>query len=229
MRRRRATLGGEKLSRTTTIIAVAAALVLALAPVASAHVAVQPSEAASGAFVREDVRVPNEQDNASTTKVEVQFPDGFTDASYAPVPGWRVKVKKEKLAQPVKNDEGQEITEQVKRITWSGGKIAPGQFQDFPVSVQIPGKAGDALTFKAIQTYDNGDVVRWIGPPDAEEPAPQIKVTAAESENAATTTPASSSSSGGDDDSKTLAIIALIVGGLGLVAGGAALATRRRA
>jgi uncharacterized protein len=212
------------------IAAVATAGALSLPPVASAHVTVQPSEAASGAFVREDVRVPNEQDNASTTKVEVQFPDGFTDASYAPVPGWSVKVKKEKLAQPVKNDEGQEITEQVKRITWSGGKIAPGQFQDFPVSVQIPGKAGDALTFKAVQTYDNGDVVRWIGPPDAEEPAPLIKVTAAESENAASTTPASSGSNGGgDDDSKTLAIIALIVGGLGLVAGGAALATRRRA
>jgi uncharacterized protein len=43
------------------------------------------------------------------------------------------------------------------------GGIKPGQFQDFPISVQIPGKAGDKLTFKALQTYSNGEVVRWIG------------------------------------------------------------------
>jgi MYXO-CTERM domain-containing protein len=200
---------------------------LVLAPGASAHVSVQPSEAPAQAFVREDVRVPNEQDKASTTKVQVQLPDGFADASYQPVPGWTVKVTKEKLAQPIKNDEGEEITEQVKRITWSGGEIAPGEFQDFPLSVQIPDEAGSALTFKAIQTYDNGDVVRWIGAPDAEEPAPQVKVTAA-SESEPATTPANDEGDDEDDDSNTLAIIALVVGALGLLAGGAAFATRRR-
>src|SRR5262245_65661190 len=113
-------------------------------------------------------------------------------------------------------------------MTWSGGKIAPGQFQDFPVSVQIPDKSGSTLTFKAVQTYDNGKVVRWIGPPDASEPAPQVKVTAAESENASATSTSSSSDSS-DDDSSTLSIIALIVGALGLLAGGFALLSRRRA
>jgi uncharacterized protein len=112
-------------------------------------------------------------------------------------------------------------------VTWTGGKIAPGEFQDFPVSLQIPDKPGTTLTFKAVQTYDNGKVVRWIGPPDAEDPAPQVKVTAADGAEPASTK--TTSSSEGDDDSKTLAIIALIVGGLGLLAGGAALLTRRRA
>ena len=214
--------------RKTTLLLVGVAA-LALPGGASAHITLQPSEAPAEAFVREDVRVPNEQDKANTTKVDVQFPDGFVFASYEPVPGWRVKVTKEKLAQPIKTEDG-EVSEQVTGMTWSGGKIAPGQFQDFPISVQIPGKAGDALTFKAIQTYDNGKVVRWIGPPDAEEPAPQVKVIAAEGDTASTTPASSSSDSGGgDDDSKTLAIIALVVGGLGLLAGGAALLTRRRA
>ena len=124
------------------MIAVAAAAgAFTVVPAAGAHVTVQPDSAPSHAFVREELRVPNEQDKANTTKVDVQLPDGFTDVSYEPVPGWRVKIGKEKLSAPVKNDEGQEITEQVKRITWSGGKIAPGQFQDFPISVQIPAKA----------------------------------------------------------------------------------------
>ena len=47
---------------------------------------------------------------------------------------------------------------------------------EFPLSVGVPGKSGDTLTFKALQTYDNGDVVRWIGAPDADEPAPTITI-----------------------------------------------------
>jgi uncharacterized protein len=211
----------------TMMTVATAAGALVLTSVAGAHVTLQPTEAPSQAFVREDVRVPNEQDKASTTKVDVRFPDGFIFASYEPVSGWTVKVTKEKLPKPIKTEDG-EVTEQVTRMTWSGGKIEPAQFQDFPISVQIPGKAGSTLTFKAIQTYDNGDVVRWIGAPDSEEPAPQVKVTAAEGETASTTPASTSSDGGGDDSSDTLAIIALIIGGLGLVAGGAALATRRR-
>ena len=106
----------------------------------------QPADAAAaGATWSSSVRVPNEEDDAATTKVELQLPPGFAFASYQPVPGWSVKVAKEKLATPVKTDDG-EITEQVRQITWTAdaqGGIAPGQFQDFPLSVQVPGKAGD--------------------------------------------------------------------------------------
>ena len=42
----------------------------------------------------------------------------------------------------------------------------------------MPNEPGKALTFKALQTYSNGEVVRWIGPPDADEPAPQVTLTA---------------------------------------------------
>jgi periplasmic copper chaperone A len=199
---------------------------LVLPGAAGAHVTVQPSEAPAKGFVVENVRVPSEEANASTTKVAVQFPPGFAEVSYEPVPGWRVTVKKTKLAQPITTDEGDKLTEQVSEIIWSGGKIAPGQFQDFPVSLQMPDKPGTTLTFKAVQTYDNGKVVRWIGPPNAQEPAPQVKVTAA-SGDSASATPASSTKS--DDDSDTLVIVALIVGALGLLLGGAAFLSRRRA
>jgi periplasmic copper chaperone A len=209
---------------STACIAVMATLVLPC--VAGAHVTVQPDQADASAFVVESVRVPNEQDKASTTKVSVQFPAGFADVSFEPVAGWRVAVKKTRLAQPITTDEGDKVTEQVSQVTWTGGTIRPGEFQDFPMSLRMPEKP-QTLTFKATQTYDNGDVVRWIGPPDGEEPAPQVKVAAAEGADA--TPAASTSDGGGDDSSDTLAIIALIVGGLGLIAGVAALLTRRRA
>src|SRR5689334_25013066 len=102
--------------------AVTGAIVLGAiaAPAASAHVTVQPKTAPAGGFVREDVRVPNEQDKANTTKVELQLPDGFISVSYEPLPGWTVKIGKTKLAKPQKDDDGNEITEQVKTVTWTG-------------------------------------------------------------------------------------------------------------
>ena len=55
-----------------------------------------------------------------------------------------------------------------------------GAFRDFGLSVQIPGKAGDKLTFKALQTYSDGEVVRWIGPEGSDTPAPIVTVEAAD-------------------------------------------------
>jgi uncharacterized protein YcnI len=205
---------------------VAVTATLALPAVAGAHVAVLPDQATAKALVVENVHVPNEQDDASTNKVSVQFPPGFAEVTFAPVPGWKVAVKKTKLAEPITTDEGDKLTEQVSQVTWTGGKIAPGEFQDFPMSLEMP-EEPQTLTFKATQTYDNGDVVRWIEPPGGEDPAPQVKVIAAPSD--APETQATAASSSKDEDSNTLAIIALIVGGLGLVAGIAALVTRRRA
>jgi uncharacterized protein YcnI len=220
------------------LIAIAAVTgLLAVPGSAAAHVAVQPSNAPAGQFVRLDVRVPNELDNASTTKVDVQLPSGFIFASYEAEPGWKVTVKRRKLDTPV-TAEGETFTEEVSQITWTGsgteGKIGPGQFKDFGLSVQIPDKAGTKLKFPAIQTYSNGKVVRWIGSESSEEPAPLVEVTAASGEKPASTTSSStdeeksSSDESGNDDSKTLSIIALIVGGLGLVLGGFALSRARR-
>lgn len=213
-----------------TIAIAATAATLALPAAAGAHVTVQPGEVPAGGFTRLDVRVPTERDNASTTKVAVQFPAGFTTVSTEPVPGWTAKVTRAKLAKPQVNDEGEKITDRVDTVTWTatGGRgIGPGQFQDFGLSLAVPDKAGSALTFKAVQTYSSGEVVRWIGPPDSDEPAPQVKLTAAEEEGGGTAPAAQqqpASGDGGDDGgSDALSIIALIVGAAGLAAGIAAL------
>jgi uncharacterized protein YcnI len=218
------------------ILGVALAAPLVLAAVASAHVTLQPEEAPAGGFTRLDVRVPTELDNASTTKVDVQFPPGFLSVSTEPVPGWNSEITMRKLDKPVEQF-GEQVTEEVDRVTFTadGEGIAPSQFQDFGLSVGVPDKAGSTLTFKAVQTYSNGDIRRWIGPPDAESPAPQVKLTAAEEEGgaaqpAAQQPQAPAASEDEDSGSDTLSIIALIVGGLGLAAGLAALlAGRRRA
>ena len=165
------------------IPAAFAALALLAPATAAAHVTVQPDTAPAGGFARLDVRVPNERDDAGTVKVDVQMPPGIASASYEPVPGWSVKVTREKLDKPIEV-EGLELDEQIARITWTGdprrgGIIRPGQFQDFGLSLALPdGAPGSELTFKALQTYQGGEVVRWIGPPDADEPAPTVTLTA---------------------------------------------------
>ncbi|MFF3754814.1 YcnI family protein [Streptomyces sp. NPDC002018] len=202
----------RNLTRLSVAGGVAAAALLLLAGPASAHVSVQPQgEAAKGGYATINFKVPNERDNASTTKVEVNFPTDHPLASVMPqpVPGWKVDVTKSKLAKPLELH-GNTITEAVSKVTWTadGGKIGPGQFQQFPLSVgQLPEDA-DELVFKTIQTYDNKEIVRWIEEPkegaeEPESPAPVLKLTAATGdEHGGTADKATAEAASGHDDTK---------------------------
>jgi uncharacterized protein YcnI len=171
--------------RKTTVAALTAAAALAVPAAASAHVTLQPGEAPAGSFSKLDVRVPNERDDKGTIRVDVRFPDGFYFLSYQRVPGWRARVYKEKLDAPVDLG-GFSVDEQYTRIVWRAKKpkrdrIAPGQFQDFPLSVRVPdGAPGTQLVFRAFQTYQRGERVAWTGAPDADEPAPRVTLLPAE-------------------------------------------------
>ncbi|MDT4986377.1 MAG: hypothetical protein QOI74_471, partial [Micromonosporaceae bacterium] len=196
-------------------VAGAAAIVAALgfAGAASAHVSVSASDPAiQGGFTRVAFRVPNETENTDTTKVEVHLPPDHPVASVSvmPVPGWTVDAQKTKLATPLKSDDG-EVTDAVTVITWTAtadAAIKPGQFQEFAVSLG-PLPETDKLIFKALQTYSDGNIVRWIEEPgsdgkEPEHPAPTLilaKAGGAEnpaSSKTATGTPSSSKDSGPD-------------------------------
>lgn len=242
-------------SRIAVACGVAASTVLLLAGPAAAHVSVQPlGEAAKGGYATLNFKVPNERDNASTIKVEVNFPAEHPLSSVSPqaVPGWKIKVDRTKLDKPL-DVHGKKITEAVSKVTWTsdGSKIEPGYFQQFPLSVgQLPEDA-DQLVFKTLQTYDNKEVARWIEEPttggeEPESPAPVLKLTAAaadahgaapaddknahgEDEKAAEDTkadaaPASADSS--DGTARILGVVGIVVGIAGVAFG--VLAGRRR-
>jgi len=203
---------------------------LAVTPLAAAHVTVNPGEWEAGGFARFSVRVPNERPNADTIEVTVQFPESVISASFQPVPGWERTVEMVALDEPIEEEGEEPITERIGSVTWSGGTIAPGEFQEFGVSFQVPETPGENLVFPSLQTYSNGEIVRWIGPEDADTPAPIVAVTAPAEEEEAAAAPTSeeeaapaASGSEGDDDSG-LATVALILGIAGLAAGLAALA-----
>jgi uncharacterized protein len=219
--------------RTAAAATLLAAIVVLTALPAAAHVTISGT-GTQGGYGTFSFKVPNEEDAASTTKLEVQFPTDHPLASVSvePVPGWTATVQTTKLATPIKTDDG-DVTEAVSTITWTGGEIKPGEFQQFPVSAG-PLPNVDSLEFKAIQTYSNGDVVRWIDETPAsgeepEHPAPTLQLVAATSGDAhASTTgsakkltvsdlPSTVATSSDVDSARTIGIIGLVVGAVGLV------------
>ena len=155
------------------IVAGASLALLALTQVAQAHVTVQPNEAPAGAFFRFVIRVPNERD-VPTTKVRVEFPENLIFTSFQPKEGWDRVVKMKKLAEPIEAF-GSQVDEVVGSVTYSGGSIGVGEFDEFGFSVRVPEEEGE-LEFRAFQTYEGGEVVEWTGPADGESPAARVFV-----------------------------------------------------
>ncbi len=233
--------------RIAIVLGTAAILVLVMALPASAHVTIQPGTATKGGFATLAFQVPNEE-NAKTVNVQVKFPDdpAIADASVQPVAGWKAAVKKAPLSPPVTTDEGTSLNERIDTITWTaadGGGLGEGEFQQFLVSMALPGDV-DSVQFPTIQTYDNGDEVSWIqqtppGGPEPEHPVPELKLVAGESDGGGTTATTAPAANGGTaaaasdvkddaDNAKTLSIIALIIGIVAVIFGVVAFIMGRR-
>jgi uncharacterized protein YcnI len=175
--------------RCVAIVAVALSAVLIAASAADAHVSVQPGSAAKGSFSILSFSVPNEKDDANTVKLEVTFPtkNPIPFVSVKPMPGWTITTEKTKLAKPVTTDDG-EVTEAVSKITWTAtaGGLQPGEFDLFTVSAGPLPTNTKQLAFPTLQTYSDGDVVRWIqttakGAPEPDFPVPTLTLTKASS------------------------------------------------
>jgi uncharacterized protein YcnI len=140
---------------------------VAMSAPALAHVVVSPEVVTAGDYETLTVSVPTEKE-IPTTKIRVEVPEGFLLSGVQPVPGWEHSFEE---------DGGV-----VRAVTFTGGEIRPREFQQFLVQAQAPEKPGE-YPWKAIQTYKDGSVVEWVGPPDSEEPASVIEVVSGGSEH----------------------------------------------
>jgi uncharacterized protein YcnI len=199
--------------------------------IASAHVTVSSPDAAPGSFGKIVFRVPNESDTASTVKVRIQLPTDtpFASVSTEAVPGWSTTLTKTAVNPPIKDDDGNEITEAVSVVEFAADPgnsgIGPGQFQEFSLSVG-PFPKAKSLSFSVVQSYSDGTEAAWIEPtvegqPEPQHPAPVLSLSApaggTHTSGAAATTDAATTSS--SDGGSTTATVALVLAVLGLLAG----------
>jgi len=185
-------------------------------------------------------RVPNEDDTAGTVAVTVNLPADhpFSSVRTTPIAGWTATPNEVTLNPPLKDDDGNAITKTVGSVTFKanpGTRIGPGQYMDFPLSLGPFPDNVDVLRMPAVQTYDNGKVVNWADPPNAdgsepEHPAPSVALTAATGDSHAGMAMAAPAEPPASEDTtaRWLGGAGLLVGALGLgLGGGAVLRTRR--
>lgn len=135
------------------------ALCLAGATPAAAHVEVTAPPATSGTRAVFTVGVPNERTDAATVRVALRVPSGFVNVEPLPTRGWTADASREGGATV---------------LTWDGGRIAGAGRAEHRFRATAP-PAGE-YRVPATQTYDDGQVVRWIGPAGAEYPAPVLRI-----------------------------------------------------
>jgi len=187
-----------KTSSRVASLAVAAALALVLAAAASAHARISPAVSLSGKLQLYSLAVPTEKEGATTTKIVLTVPKGFSIDSFVPSPGW----------QRVLQQTGTGDNAVVQKVTWTGGSVPTEEDSLFQFLAQ-PAKSG-TYTFQVQQTYSDGSIVDWSGPESAAAPAPTIE--------------AKGSLGGGG--TPILSIVALVVGAVGVLLGGLALMSR---
>jgi uncharacterized protein YcnI len=222
--------------RLLTVAAVAATAVGLTALPALAHVTVSSPGATQGGFGVLTFRMPNEVDKANATELKVQLPADQPLASVAvqPIAGWTYTVTRAKLSSPITDDDGNQVTDYPSVVDWkaTAGGIKPGEYTDFSLSVG-PFPKADQMIFKAIQTYSDGTQVSWIeqaaagSTQEPEHPAPTLTLAAADAtapSAGGTAAPTTTTTASGDDASKGSVTGAYVVGGVGLIAGLAALA-----
>ena len=193
-------MSGTRTPRVVLAVVTAGTAALIVTSEAWAHAELSPAVAKAKTGQVFTLAVPTEEDGAVTTTIELTPPAGFAIDSFAPSPGWTRKVQQ--------TGSGEEAV--IQKVTWSGGNVPTGEDSIFQFLASP--NTSKTYTFRVRQTYSSGKVVDWGGPEPSDTPAPTIET---------------KSSLGGSGDS-IVAVVALVVGALGLLVGLFALVGGRR-
>lgn len=158
-----------------------AAVASTLALAAEAHVTLETREAPAGSYYKAVFRVGHGCDGQPTQRLRVQLPAGVDSVKTMLKPGWKVQVVREKLATPLKGEHGNTVTEVPKEVSWSGGKLADENYDEFVMQIHLPDTPNADLYFPVVQECAKGGH-RWIEIPEAgrterlKEPAPKLRL-----------------------------------------------------
>jgi periplasmic copper chaperone A len=173
--------------QTAIAIAAATALTLMAVTAAMAHVTLETTEAPRGAY-KAVFKVPHGCDGSPTTAVRVEVPEGVIGVKPMPKPGWSLSMEKGAYARTYDFYHGSKVSEGVKTVTWSGGKLLNEHFDEFVLSVFLTDalEKGRAVYFPVTQTCETGSVT-WSeiaadgqDPHSLKTPAPLLRIAADE-------------------------------------------------
>jgi uncharacterized protein YcnI len=237
------------MKRTVRVAAAACgvgvALVLVSAGPAGAHVTPDKDEVPAGSYNEVTLTVPHGCEESPTRSIAVEIPEGLQSVTPMIHPGWEIEVATEPLDEPIESEGDEEITERTSMVTFTAesGNELPDGFRDaFTIGFKAPETPGEWLFFKTVQTCVEGETA-WIEEytgegEEPEHPSPAVLLTEPEEEEAADAPETQAAAADGetaaadsddDGDSSTgIAIAGLVVGLLGLAAGGIALLQARR-
>ena len=158
------------------------ALALALSGSAAlAHSTLAQSEVTAGATTKLTVRVPHGCDGEATHTVELTLPEGVYNAKPMPKAGWELTTETGAYATPYMNH-GTEMTEGVRKVTWSGGNLEDGWYDEFTVRAAIgPDVAPDTILYLPVMQYCADGTADWTDTSGADgvpNPAPKTRVVA---------------------------------------------------
>jgi uncharacterized protein YcnI len=155
----------------------------ALAMPAVAHVTLEQRQASADSYYKAQLRVTHGCKGSPTVRVRVRLPDGVSGVRPQPKAGWKLEIKRVKLARPLDDGHGGQITETVGEVEWSGGTLPDEQFDEFALIMRLPDRPGITLYFPVVQECKQGEH-RWIEIPEAgktsrdyKEPAPALQLT----------------------------------------------------
>lgn len=157
----------------------------ALAAPANAHIVMAPAEATAGGYYAGEFRVGHGCNDAATTAVRIEIPEGVLTARPRPKAGWTIEIERAALPKPVVS-EGREQRERVSAITWRGN-LPADQFDGFGVMLKLPKEQSGPLYLPVKQTCA-GETVAWTEIPATGEswsslkhPAPVLELKPAKS------------------------------------------------
>src|SRR3954469_7715280 len=161
------------------------AAVLSASP-AAAHVTLEDRQASVGSYYKAVFAVPHGCAGSATVKIRVQIPEGVIGVKPMPKAGWSLETIKGKYATGY-DFHGAKLSEGVKEVVWSGGKLADDNYDEFIISTFLTGslKPNTTLYFPVVQECEQG-ISRWIDIPaegrgghddgGGKSPAPGVKL-----------------------------------------------------
>lgn len=158
-------------------MAGAALAMASVAAPASAHVTVQPADAAADSYAQLVFTVPHGCNGSATKALRVKLPDGILSAKPQMKPGWQVGIKTRKLDTAVAGPHGKSVTEVVDEVDWRGGPLPDNLYDTFGLIVRLPDRIGQTLYFPAVQECEQG-VERWIEIPSTVQSADKLRAPA---------------------------------------------------